>query len=95
MRGHARPLTIDHTHVEYYGFHMASSRARDVVGSELGKRPKLREKECDGEDETQREALEMIPPPLKRFCSTVVPGVRKIAVESNIGEFFIVSLLLS
>ena len=51
-----------------------------------GKRAKQRERESEREEETQKEALEMIPPALKRFCSSVVPGVRKIAVEGNIGE---------
>ena len=38
-------------------------------------------------DKTEGEkALEMIAPPMKRFCSSVVSGVRKIAVEGNIGS---------
>ena len=39
----------------------------------------------EGEGE-ERDVLEMIAPPLKRFCSSLVRGVRKIAVEGNIGK---------
>ena len=39
----------------------------------------------EGEGE-ERDVMEMIAPPLKRFCSSLVRGVRKIAVEGNIGK---------
>ena len=53
-------------------------------GSSSGKHghPAL-EREGEGEE---RDVLEMIAPPLKRFCSSLVRGVRKIAVEGNIGK---------
>lgn len=45
-----------------------------------------RRPQTEKEVEQGKEELEMIAPPLKRFCSSVVSGVRKIAVEGNIGK---------